>query len=728
MPRPQPRSAATRRGPDPALYPALFAACPDAVLVLSGDRVEQANPAAAELFGRAVDGASVPELFTGPLPAAAASLPAGGWEGRLTLAGTGTGTGTGGGTGTGAAAGTEAGNRPAAWVRLVELGPGPPPVRALFCRPGGGDRVATDGRAATQEYWRQIGSPAPWPVVLLALDGGWLRANRAACRLLGCQQEQLGGRPDEQMIHPEDLAADRSRRGQLLAGRIEHYTLAGRLLRPGGGEVEAGWSVFLARGDEQEPLHFVCQLTDASAARRSDRRLAALVAHAGDAHLSLDGEGRVVGWNPAAEVMFGWRADEAIGRPLADLVIPPEERAAHRAGLARLEAGGPSSILDRRVELTALRRDGGRFPVELTVWRLPEEPHRYHGFVRDVSDRVQSRRIARHQAARQAALIDVQFDLAEAELSPVVVMSRICERAKALTGSDHAVLGLVEDGDLVLQAATRGCRGYPGLRLGPGSGLAAAAMRAGCALLCVDSETDARVEPQLAARLSARSMVAVPLRGQDRVLGVLGVLAGEPGRFDEDDRLVLDALAAPFAAALMNAWRLQANWQQASVDALTGLANRKAGLAALDAALSRRSAEHGQLAVMFLDLDGFKRVNDSWGHGAGDELLALVARRLRAALRPADQPARYGGDEFLVVCPDLGPPAATALAERLVAAVGASYRLTDRDVAVGASVGVAVTAGPVPAADLLTAADQAMYEAKRAGGRSVRVRQVAWRG
>ncbi|HWM08991.1 MAG TPA: PAS domain S-box protein [Solirubrobacteraceae bacterium] len=130
---------------------------------------------------------------------------------------------------------------------------------------------------------------------------------------------------------------------------------------------------------------------------RSSEWAARAIEAALDAIVTIDSAGVVVGVNAAAEAMFGYSRAEAVGRPLADLVIPPEYRERHRAGLARLVAGGEPHILDRRIELHALRRGGEPFPVELIVTR--SGPDRFTGFVRDLTAlRAAERR--RHQMQR----------------------------------------------------------------------------------------------------------------------------------------------------------------------------------------------------------------------------------------------------------------------------------------------------------------------------------------
>ena len=157
---------------------------------------------------------------------------------------------------------------------------------------------------------------------------------------------------------------------------------------------------------------------------------------------------------------------------------------------------------------------------------------------------------------------------------------------------------------------------------------------------------------------------------------------------------------------------------RADHDVLTGLPNRELLRRRLAQDLGEvRSGQRAGVALLFLDLDRFKVINDSLGHGAGDRLLREVAARLRAAVPPADLLARLGGDEFALVAADA--PAAPLLAQRLVDVLDAPFVLDSREVTVGASVGVALRGGPLAGAEdgeaVLREADTAMYAAKRAG-------------
>jgi diguanylate cyclase (GGDEF)-like protein len=179
-------------------------------------------------------------------------------------------------------------------------------------------------------------------------------------------------------------------------------------------------------------------------------------------------------------------------------------------------------------------------------------------------------------------------------------------------------------------------------------------------------------------------------------------------QFDDERRRLEEELAA----------RQQELAHQALHDSLTGLANRALLFERLEKALeaTRRYAE--SLALFFIDLDGFKNVNDTLGHDAGDKLLLATAGRLQGIVRPSDTVARLGGDEFVILCERLesGADEAVAIAGRTLAVVAKPYRLADEEVSISASVGIAIAAVDEDPDTLVTRADHAMYAAKRRGG------------
>lgn len=152
-------------------------------------------------------------------------------------------------------------------------------------------------------------------------------------------------------------------------------------------------------------------------------------------------------------------------------------------------------------------------------------------------------------------------------------------------------------------------------------------------------------------------------------------------------------------------------------DPLTGLPNRALLMDRIGQDLLRSKRSGHSVAVLFIDLDNFKSVNDTLGHATGDALLVAVGHRLREVLREADSIARLGGDEFVVLCPDISTEEQAALiARRLVSALAGGIAVDGESLTAGASIGVAVSTPDSTADDLLRDADSAMYEAKRAGG------------
>jgi diguanylate cyclase (GGDEF)-like protein len=147
------------------------------------------------------------------------------------------------------------------------------------------------------------------------------------------------------------------------------------------------------------------------------------------------------------------------------------------------------------------------------------------------------------------------------------------------------------------------------------------------------------------------------------------------------------------------------------LDAVTGLCTRESFLRVLERVCVDDRSTRTPIGVLFADLDEFKQINDRYGHLVGDRALASVARSLTGSVRPDDLVARFGGDEFVVLCRTFGPADTTGLAERIHRAI----RDSEPMIGLSASLGIAVGAPPLPAASLLDAADQAMYRAKREG-------------
>ena len=233
---------------------------------------------------------------------------------------------------------------------------------------------------------------------------------------------------------------------------------------------------------------------------------------------------------------------------------------------------------------------------------------------------------------------------------------------------------------------------------------------------------------RFASRAVTEGLAAVftfPLRDGDAQLGALDLYRDSPGPLDDRTMAAAQTLADVASAYLLNAQAradLHQSWDQsrhrALHDPLTGLANRLLLLERLEHALHRGRRSGRMAAVLFVDLDHFKRVNDLYGHRVGDELLTNVAHRLSGQLRPGDTLARLSGDEFVILCEDIAEAAdADVIAARVGAELAVPFKLSAGELRMTASIGIALAgrADHLPE-DLLNNADIAMYQAKRKGG------------
>ena len=296
------------------------------------------------------------------------------------------------------------------------------------------------------------------------------------------------------------------------------------------------------------------------------------------------------------------------------------------------------------------------------------------------------------------------------------VLASILSGATDLLPASSGSVMLLDGEELVVAAAVGNERAL-GKRAAVGDGIAGHVARTREPLL-IDGRATSSLFPGLVRRSGGdvRSALCVPLLERGELLGVLNLSAPAEGDFSEYDLRAVSLFAEQAATAISKARLYERSQLQAEElahaathDALTGLANR----AALDARMAGTTAGE---ALLFLDLDGFKEVNDELGHAAGDEVLVAVARRLRASVAQADMVARFGGDEFAVLLAGVADvDVASAAATRLLAALEEPIGVEGRRVSIGASIGIALpTVGEDPDS-MLRHADRALYAAKGAG-------------
>src|SRR3954451_2140296 len=229
-----------------------------------------------------------------------------------------------------------------------------------------------------------------------------------------------------------------------------------------------------------------------------------------------------------------------------------------------------------------------------------------------------------------------------------------------------------------------------------------------------DYGTDPRRMPDVVVD-GLRAVISAPVYQRGELVGALSLGTRRPGRrYSEIERDAVLAFAEHAGLALNDAKAAEETAHQAFHDPLTGLANRALFVDRLVQARTRASASGDSVGVLFADLDGFKNVNDSLGHAAGDQLLIIVGQRLASVVGPTDTVARFGGDEFAILVEDVRQPIGAArLARRALEVLEKVIEVHGREIFITASIGVA--AGVEEPQELLRNADLAMYEAKGQG-------------
>jgi diguanylate cyclase (GGDEF)-like protein/PAS domain S-box-containing protein len=432
--------------------------------------------------------------------------------------------------------------------------------------------------------------------------------------------------------------------------------------------------------------------------RASELRKALILDSALDCIVTVDHEGRILEFNNAARRAFGYTRAEVLGREVADKIVPPALRDEIRRRLRDFVVTGDSADLGRRREATAMRADGTLLPIEVVaVPAYVKGRVLLTAYIRDLTDR---RRAERLSEARHRATQVLTEALSLAEATPAVLGALVegfeCEEAR---------LWLTEEGRLDL-AGTAASSGAVGRAETPDDSVARQAVERGEAIW-VDG-VDSR---------QGKAGLGVPVRVGGQLLGILEVrFAASPTR----DEVWVSALGdvGNQVGLFLKRQRAEADLQRlARYDSLTGLPNRSFFLESLQRTLARAAHRGSRAALVFLDLDGFKAVNDRLGHAAGDAVLQAVAERLRGGTRSSDLVARMGGDEFTVLVQDLARADDAALVARgLLERLSRPFTLDQQPIPLSASAGISVY--PEDGSDartLIGHADLAMYRAKQEG-------------
>jgi diguanylate cyclase (GGDEF)-like protein/PAS domain S-box-containing protein len=636
--------------------------------------------------------------------------------------------------------------------------------------------------------------------------------NRAAEELFGfLADEALGRTIVELIVVPEKRAVAVDQVGHLRAG--ESLTGDWEVCDKAGRRFTVALTCTAIAGDDGAVAAVFGVSVDVTARRAEEarlRRLAAIIEGSEDAIIETDRNLVVRTANAAVHDVFGYHADELVGRNVA-ILTPPDLRPAIGAAVGQVLAGGSPGIVLTR----ATRLDGTDVDISLRMSPVLDSTGAIvgiSGISRDVTDETRTRAALaaseRQFRARfeQTAVPQAVVSLTGRFLDVNEALCRLLDRDRDdLVGSSIREVrhpgGDPSEETLQAVLAGRQDAGSWGRTIARPSGgqvevivhatLLREADGAPYALAATIQDLSGLRRAEDALRLSEARYRAIAetaqegiwaigvngatLYANDKLAEILGVerpqvyarqvdivldpdgsagFAAELARWQRHEQPVEHEL--PYAhpdgqqrilrlsvsplrdgvrrigtlamiADVSTARRAEDELRRRALrDELTGLANRNLLTDRLELALARaRRRGNEPVAVLFADLDQFKLVNDAWGHAAGDSLLKQVAGRLDGALRSSDTVARFGGDEFVVVCEDTDERTARDVADRVQAILAGAFEVEGNRVYVRASVGVAVSPAP-SAAELLQFAESAMYEAKARGRGRIRVFDAAF--
>jgi diguanylate cyclase (GGDEF)-like protein/PAS domain S-box-containing protein len=423
--------------------------------------------------------------------------------------------------------------------------------------------------------------------------------------------------------------------------------------------------------------------------------------------LEVGPDGRILGANELFERSSGFRREQALGRELAEFGRPAGGKA----------AWSPSADVWNGEVVVAGR--AGRlqwFRTIVPIFDAAGGIERYLCIDIDITERKEFERAIVENAKRQTLIAELgRKALASNDLDDL--FNEAVQAAAQGLGTPCAAL--FETAPFTTSHGRQLL-----LRAGAGRLSQSAGLQLGCAGEVLDDTPVPALRPwfaPLAAMHGLRSGLDAGVVSGARLSGVLGVYSDAARRFEEDDAVFLRGIANILSTALERHEARKRLTYLAQYDALTNLPNRRRLGACLEEAIAQAARLGRRAAVMFIDLDRFKNVNDMLGHGVGDQLLVQAAARLEACARRGDVVARLGGDEFAVVLPQLeaqddSDADAAQVAGRIIEALAQPFHLQGQQLFVSASIGIASYPQDGRSAEqLLKSADTAMYGAKNNG-------------
>jgi diguanylate cyclase (GGDEF)-like protein/PAS domain S-box-containing protein len=567
--------------------------------------------------------------------------------------------------------------------------------------------------------------------MIVLIDRATMRfvdVNATACDLLGYPREEMLEMGPQDLLPVSRADLERSyddliANPSLTSGMNTHYRCRDGTLLP----FESTRRV-LRSGDTYIIAAISRDIRDRIAAetalRESNERFNTAVRATSDVIWDLNLITESLWWNENFTKVFGYPRED-VDRTVKSWydATHPDDRDRVEAGMRRLIASGGESWSD---EYRFRRRDGSYAEVLDRGHVIRDgagKAVRMIGAMEDVTSRKEGEEKMRKQALQQRLIAEFgQWVLASTGVADV--LNRAVELVSATLKADYCnVLELDTDGKQLLFKAAAGWPaewvGQRTVAVRPGNRIEFALSHREPVITqdYEDKEEETRFSPSPLLQFGVRSGVEVPIFGTAGTFGILSAHALKPRRFGEDDLSFLQSVANILALAIERKGAEERLAYLAQFDALTALPNRHLFHDRLLQTMAQGRRSGNPMAVLYIDLDRFKLVNDTQGHGAGDKLLKEAAARLTQCIRSGDTMGRFGGDEFGAVLSDLAKPGdASIVAQKMIDALARPFDLDGHETYVTASVGITLfPADSEEAGALIMNADTAMYRAKEQG-------------
>jgi diguanylate cyclase (GGDEF)-like protein/PAS domain S-box-containing protein len=565
---------------------------------------------------------------------------------------------------------------------------------------------------------------------LVAPEGRWLGVNPALCEIVGYSEAELLATDVQSITFPDDRGIDAAQVGEMLKRGIDSYQANKRFVRKDGRVVWTQLSGSLVWLQTGAPHYFIFQIQDITdrvrtehALRASEERFRSIAEATQEWIWEIDQDGVYTFCSPAVEAILGYTPEQLIGKNCLDIVAPNTRQSV--ADLLRLgtteKRGWRDLVLHLKHAGGGIRwLDNNALPLLDAYGAVAG----YRGVARDITQR-------RLQQERIARLSRIQAVLSGINSTIVRVRDRLelfresCRIAVQQGGFRMAWIGLVEADALKATPLV-----WDGFDLGflaeignelkdrsddPGAVGRALQLRKMVVVNDIEADPNAAFKDAALAR-GFRSQMAMPLIVGERAVGVLVLYAAEAGFFDYEELKLLKDLAGDISFALDYIGKEEQLTYVSYYDTLTGLANRQLFFDRLAQGLNAARAEKRELSVMLIDLERFKRINDTLGRYAGDQVLKELASRLRRTISESATPARIGGDRFAVVVPNLpGPSMARWVEEWIVDSFAEPLIVDDIELRITVKIGIALYPADADTAEILFAnAEAALKRAKDA--------------